>query len=1302
MKYSYNHNTSINLCKIKALVLAFILAYMPTIALPADYLLTSFSLSEGISNPSVKSVLRDSKDYLWIGTQSGLNRVDKGKTTTYKRNPAIHNSLPDNEIIEIFEDEKETIWVICNTGISSYDRATDSFIPVLNNGNSIRARSHLLTPSGIIFGGAGCLFFYDYESGNINTNIVRDGSDYYFTAIHPWSRDRYLLATNWDGMWIYNTKTSQTEPFSLFTGKRIIASLIDSEGSLWISEFGEGVHLITKSGDVHHKVIPEFSYPAIVLDIHECSDCLIFASDGQGILKFDKSSRKAERINASENFTSSLRSVNCIYHDKYDNIYAGTVRGGLILMQESPFQTIGASPEFDAFTVTSIVESANKYWVGIDGGGIVLYEPDKGNVLTPMPETEGLKIVSMDNYDANSLLISTYNKGLHLFNKNTGSLTPAPNWIQKISEENKSSGIPMDIRRLPGNRIAIIADRIYISDLVGNEVSVIEPGDNNHGRLRVFFSDMENLLCYNNQEVFRIDLEEETATSLFKLKDQFLECAVFDGKRYIYAGTSAGVEQYDFETGVLTSPGNSLTSGSGISAIAFNDNKLWIGALGKLFTRDAPDGIIRRFGQEDGVAPNQFIYKAVISSPKYLLMGGVNGLLKVNIQEVEEYDSKRNIIPIRLAEVFVDGKPISMNGNVAKLPDSYSNVKLRVVGGNPNPLMPSPIRLFIGRGNLKSPIETSDNTLTLGHPEDSRGGRYDIYASVVGKDGKWSEPTIIGSIMVPSSWWRRPIAIIFICVLAVAAIILSLFYFLSYRKNKASKRMEIHRRQSLEKEVGFLMNLNYELRTPLTLIYSRIKMLTDKVSKGNVPEEKVIEELDRIYQSTGKMRDIINTTVDLWRSGDMKTGEIIEKTNVEELIKEATSEVRGLANDKKITIDTSKVDEEVSMVCDHRRSLVAILNVMRSTINHAAEKTSISIETKDLGDHIKILISFFNDDSHGAGEEFRYADHLMALMDGELTYTRKEKGNPSVIIMDFPKVLIRQAQSAGNLPGTMENAKNLEKENKALDKLDEVSGLDLSPLTALIVEDDTELRELLVTSLSSVFNRVVEASNGIDALTSIKNFNPDLIITEARLPQMTGLELCRTIKNTKEYSHIPVIMLTTLLEEMSIANGNNYGADNYLTKPFDISVLKNRCESVLKSFDRVKQWYRSQASDILPSDRRQTNDAEAFILKVKKIIEQNVNKGGFGVDEIVDKMLVSRSTLYNRFKELTGQSLGNYINDYKLNKAKEMLASTNMTMVEISDALGFTTQRYFSTFFKDKTGLTPSAFRAQNQNIAVE
>ena len=1271
------------------------MAAIPFYGYSYDYLVSALTLSDGLSHPSVKCVLRDSKDYLWIGTKGGLNRVDKGRVSSYRHNPALKNSIPDNDIIDIFEDGNGKVWIICSTGVVCYNRQADNFEHVTTHDKkTLRARSHLLLPSGILFGGAGNIFFYDYNTKDIKTKDTKGGSEKYYTSIHPWTRDRYLLATRWDGLWIYNTKTGDIERFPIFDGRRVMASAVDSDGDLWISEYGEGIHLISRAGQIIPLHIPDINNSGIVLDILECDGKMIFATDGEGLISYDKISGKSERIDTQENFSGTLRSVNCLYRDDYDYIYAGTVRGGLIYMHPTPMLTIGVLPEMEAFTVTSLVADRNKYWVGIDGNGIMLFEPDNANHVTPIPETKGLKIVSLDNFDDHNLLVSTYDSGLYLFDKSKGTLSSPPNWIKIISDKNKSTGIPIDIKRLPGDKIALVTDKIYISDLSGSKVSVIEPNQSMNARLRVFYTDTDHMLCYNEQEVFQIDLDEEKATSLFKTSGNYVECATFDGNRFIYAGTSSGVEQFDFETGKVISSRQRLPAGSGVTAIAYNDGKLWIGALGRLFMRELPDGKIRNFGPDDGVAPNEFIYKSIISTPQHLLMGGVNGLLKISLADIDDYKSRHSNTHLTLGEVIIDGLPVDMDKNIAKLPDNYSTVKLRLTGGNPNPVVADAVRIYIGQNSIGSPIESDDNTLTLGHLQSTRGGRYDIYASIKDDEGKWTKPNHVGAILVPVAWWQKPFAIVIICILAAIALGLGIIYLYSRRKNKVVKRMEAHKRKDLEKEVGFLMNLNYELRTPLTLIYSRLKMLTDSVNKGNIPENKMIEELDNIYRSTSKMRDIINTTVDLWRSGDMQTGENLEEIEVDDWIREMLTEIKPLLQEKRLSVSTDGLQTHLKMTCDLKRATIALHNVLRTTINHAAEKTEISLESNEVEEYIRIQISFFNDDSHGAGEEFRYADHLMALMDGELTYTRNDDTTPSVIVMEFPRKLKRNTELKENASNTALNVISTDPSSEEEKAINENPDFDLSHLTAIVVEEEPELRELFVSALSSKFKRVLEASNGKDALTFIKNSNPDIIITEARLPQMTGLELCRIIKKTKEYSHIPVIMLTTRLEEMSIANGNNYGADNYLTKPFDIGVLEKRCVSVLKSFDRVRQWYRSQASDILPTDKRHSNDAEAFVLKVKDIIAQNIHTAGFGVDDVVEKMLVSRSTLYSRFKELTGQSLGNYINDYKVNRAKEMLATTNMTMVEISDALGFTTQRYFSTFFKDKTGVTPTAFRS--------
>lgn len=1154
MKNSFRHVLN------SLFVFIFITTY--SIAYGTDYIFSSLGLEEGLSHPNVKCVLRDSKDYLWIGTKGGLNRFDKGKMKVYRRNPSFKNTLPDNDIENIFEDKEGRIWVICSTGVATYDRQSDSFIPVFIDNQPLRARSYLLQPVGIIFGGAGNLFYYDYKSRSLSIKNTKKGSSRYYTAIHPWTRDKYILATRWDGLWVYNTKNDEINPFDGFSGKRITASLIEPDGDLWVSVYGEGLFHIDRNGQSYQKIINNFDQNGIILNLLEIGGSLWIATDGNGIIKYDKISDKTERIDISEDAPRGLRSVNSLYQDSYNYVYAGTVRGGLTCIYPSPMKTFRKTSELETFTVTSLVKDSNKVWMGIDGDGIVLFEPENNKKMTHISSTQDMKIVSMANFDEKRLIVSSFDNGLFLFDKQRLEISPAPQWANAIAEINKSSGIPIDIVKLSNNKLAFISDKIQISDIDGKNLSTLSV-DEAPTRLRAFYTDISNLLVFNEKEIYNIDLFDETITSLCRVKNPVIECCSYDGAQYIYAGTSSGIQRFDFETGLINPYGEDIASGAGITAITVLEGNLWIGANGRLYQRNISTGTTRSFGNREGVTPNDFIYKSTLVLPNNLLMGGVNGLLKINLDELADFENTRIKTPVELTEVIVDGLPVVMENNQAILPEKYSTVNIRLNGGSSHPMETEPVRIYIGGNKFEYPIETTDNMLTLGDFQSSHGGRLDIYASTRDYDGNWEKPIQIGSIIVPSVWWRKPIVIIIIAILAIAVIIFTVIYFISHRKQIANKKVEENKRKSLEKEVGYLMNLNYELRTPLTIIYSKIKLLRDNAESKDIPKEEMIVELDNIYRNTGKMRDIINTTVNLWQEEELKSEETERKDHITDWIKENL-------NEKPISYEDDPAD------------------------------------------------------------------------------------------------------------------------------------FDMSHLTAIVVEDNQELRELLVSSLSKIFNRVLEAANGKDALTYIKNSNPDLIITEARLPEISGLELCRIIKKTKQFSHIPVIMLTTRLEEMNIANGDIYGADNYLTKPFNIAILEKRCVSVLKSFDRIKQWYKGQVSDILPHDKHHTNDSETFVLKVRDIIEQNLGVAGFGVDDIVNQMLVSRSTLYGKFKELTGQSLGNYILDRKLNRAKEMLLSTNMTINEISDALGFTTQRYFSTFFKDKTGMTPTAFRLADEEKKSE
>lgn len=175
-------------------------------------------------------------------------------------------------------------------------------------------------------------------------------------------------------------------------------------------------------------------------------------------------------------------------------------------------------------------------------------------------------------------------------------------------------------------------------------------------------------------------------------------------------------------------------------------------------------------------------------------------------------------------------------------------------------------------------------------------------------------------------------------------------------------------------------------------------------------------------------------------------------------------------------------------------------------------------------------------------------------------------------------------------------------------------------------------------------------------------------------------------------NHIPVIVLTTLKEGSTIENAYGAGADSYLSKPFDMSILLTRCRNLLHTRAVIRDRYTGQPTSEA-AKKVVTNADETFLLKIKKIVDAHLADSDFSVDTIVEEMALSRSALYAKFKEITGKPIGAYIADCRFKKAKELLKNSNMTVNEISEALGFSSQRYFSTFFKDRSGMTPSAFR---------
>lgn len=248
----------------------------------------------------------------------------------------------------------------------------------------------------------------------------------------------------------------------------------------------------------------------------------------------------------------------------------------------------------------------------------------------------------------------------------------------------------------------------------------------------------------------------------------------------------------------------------------------------------------------------------------------------------------------------------------------------------------------------------------------------------------------------------------------------------------------------------------------------------------------------------------------------------------------------------------------------------------------------------------------------------------------------------------------------------------------------------------MIVEDKQDLREFLKNTLKDKFKKIYQAENGLVALEVIKQQQPDIIVSDVMMPQMNGYQLCKEIKENLNISHIPVILLTARADSESQMLGYKLGADAYLPKPFEMEMLLSVIQNQMRNREYIKSRYRGNQFILSPQEATFSNADEQFMIKLNEMIDQNLSQPDLDVKFLTAQMAMSRTSLYNKVKELTGKGANDYINRRRIDKAIILLTQSDMSITEISEQVGFTYQRYFSTLFKEMKGMTPSQFRAQH------
>ncbi|WP_407931160.1 response regulator, partial [Ignavibacterium album] len=235
-----------------------------------------------------------------------------------------------------------------------------------------------------------------------------------------------------------------------------------------------------------------------------------------------------------------------------------------------------------------------------------------------------------------------------------------------------------------------------------------------------------------------------------------------------------------------------------------------------------------------------------------------------------------------------------------------------------------------------------------------------------------------------------------------------------------------------------------------------------------------------------------------------------------------------------------------------------------------------------------------------------------------------------------------------------------------------------------------DVRFFLSTILKNQYNLIL-AENGVDALEKSVEDLPDLIISDIMMPEMDGLEFCKRIKSDWKTSHIPVILLTARTTVDNKVEGLEYGADDYVTKPFNSKELTARIKNLLEQRKKLKEIFSSSA-EIKPEQFKFSPEENEFVQNAIKVVEENIANPDFDTEKFAERMFLSRSQLHRKLIQLTNESPGEFIRTLRLKHAAKLLLQKNFNITQIALEVGFNSPSHFTKAFKQFFNCTPKEY----------
>lgn len=1311
-------------------LIACVVALLFALSAMADdpYRFQSLTMTEGLSSGSVKCMLIDSDGFLWIGTDAGLDRYDGYEVENM--GDKMGEKWQYGNIDELQEDALGNVWIDCEYTYLIYDTHrhtfTDDAASVLKGwGIDVEGKTYFVKvdDTGSVWVLLnGCVMRYDCRRGThekwtnlkLNINDVRH-------IVSTATKDGVLISVENEVMRFVRA-TGRLEKLSLpaemLFKENIYGTFVDADHSVWVySYITETVCRYSIGGKVVKEVL---SLPdgdasvsksnAIRSMMDDGRGNIWISTDHRGVFIYHKQSGEITNIVGRQNEKNSLSSnnVTALAQDRQGTVWMGHFKTGVSYTSANYRMFENRGRRYGDISDLHYDRKGN-LWIGTDGEGLYIEYADGSSVKTALPN---ITISSFAEDADGTMWVGTYNEGLyHLITPTqyehlcigNGKMPTNKAWrifddgrgglwcgspIVPLLRLDKETGKWRNIKDDEGQPIlstGFCLDKrgnLFMTSTYGLVEYNLKTGKghryttNKRGNQQ-FMSHMAMMEHYSSKRDILL-LGEKSGLTIYDLKHDSL---YFIG--YKNNGRNIVVKSIE-EDG----KGNFWVSTStGISLL-----RIWNDKHGKMGWK------LTNYTEREGLQNSIFnANSSAIVNGNKVFFGGIDGYTVVSTDEMSSKVANKEV-PV-ITGVMVGNRSVDALDGRIDLNSNDTFISIKYFTGNLNNT--NSIRYaYKLEGMMKGWTYTQENRISL---VGLGPGDYKLQLKV-GESEEDDSTTCVLHIHVNPPFYLSVWA--YLVYLLLACLVVYLLWNRSRRdqKMRLQKQKEDLERQKLvqitEMKLKFFTNISHDLRTPLTLIISPVEMMVKKLEGGQKPVN-ILPQLKNVQKNAQLLLNQVSSLLDFRR---LDVGVEALQTSVSDVVAQLNSiclSFGDYAKERGIALKCDCDADSFMMRYDKEKMNKIVYNLLSNafkftpeggnvTVAFTHDERNVTIKVADTGrgildeDKQNIFHRFYqshtNESSQtGSGIGLHIVNEYVAMHGGTIGVTDNVPQG-SIFTITLPVV---EAEETKPVLAAHETNNDVEVTKASVPSV-------------LVVDDNQDIVSFISSSLMSEYD-VLTASSGQEALDILATKDVSIIISDVMMPGIDGYELCRRVKSDISTSHISVILLTARTTDESKLQGLELGADDYITKPFNMDVLLLRVQKFMEWSQKSHQQFR-QKMDVAPSEITITPLDEQFIKNTIRIVEDNISNSDFTVEMLGQQMGMSRSALYKKVMAVTGLGPAEFIRTIRIKRGKALLERSQMQITEIAYSVGFNSLKSFTMNFKAEYGMTPSEYLKKMKN----